>query len=285
MAEDVEYNRILTEAEFGEKDKFRRARKTRVVYDASKKIMGSISVSGLFDLLGNKVAEFDVKRTQTDGETEIEVSEYVGGGRRYTLRGDELYDGENAGPIGYVEKRVRNKFRIIVLSVLAALLTAAAVLIAITVLPSSDVSEPPSVVPVINISDKNGDWSEQGVIAVFSDGVKPGSSGKYEFMIANPHEVKMEYGFYIEPEYHGGADADFPLLFRLKMNNVPIESTQWKEVGQLRFDELTIEPESAQSFVLEWSWPFENGNDENDTLIGADGGSISLVLHLSAQAR
>ena len=74
-------------------------------------------------------------------------------------------------------------------------------------------------------------------------------------------------------------------MFRLRMNNVLMETDEWKTVDKLKYDQTVILPNTRQSFTLEWQWPFESGSDDNDTLIGADGGKISLVLHLTAQAR
>ena len=68
------------------------------------------------------------------------------------------------------------------------------------------------------------------------------------------------------------------------MNNAVIGTQSWLTAEELNYSELLILPESEQAFGLEWRWAFDGGNDENDTLIGADGGKISLVLELTAQA-
>lgn len=69
------------------------------------------------------------------------------------------------------------------------------------------------------------------------------------------------------------------------MNNVVMESQEWKRIEELDFSDMTILGNSTQSFTLEWRWAFDDGNNENDTVIGADGGKISIVIHVTAQAR
>ncbi len=86
--------------------------------------------------------------------------------------------------------------------------------------------------------------------------------------------------------YEGGVPVrDFPIKFRIKMNNLIVETEEWRKVEDLKLSELLLLPASEHAFTLEWNWAFEGGNDENDTLIGADGGKISLVLHISAQIK
>ena len=139
--------------------------------------------------------------------------------------------------------------------------------------------------PVIDIADSGGSWEAQGTVAVFPRSLKPGSSGNYEFILNNPHDAAMDYTFSLEPLYNGEKIDYFPLTFRLRMNNVLLESEEWKTVDELKFDQMTIWNRSTQVFTLEWRWAFENGNDDGDTFIGADGGKISLVLRVTAQAR
>ena len=51
------------------------------------------------------------------------------------------------------------------------------------------------------------------------------------------------------------------------------------------FDDMVILPQTQHSFTLEWNWLFDGGSDDNDTLIGTDGGKISMVLQLTAQEK
>lgn len=283
MRETFEYNSILTARAFTDTDKFQRAQHARVLCDASEKWIGSISDAGLYDLFGNEIAAFQSEET---GEDNIRIAVYASGAATYRLAGDELYDGHGRF-LGRIRRRQLNVPRIVVLSALSALLIAAIVLIALTGMPTPVVVGPPEpdIRPVIEVRDDVGAWDAQETIAVFGDSVLPGSSGEYGFILNNPHDLEIAYEFYLEPQYEGNVVPAFPILFRLRMNNVVVQTEEWKTIDRLRLDSMVILPASSQSFTLEWQWPFENGSDENDTLIGADGGKISIVLHLSAQAR
>ena len=289
MAQKAEYNSILTERAFTPDDDFCRARKAHVLCDASGKILGSVSNTGVYDLFGDEIAGVTGEAQTRVGNEDVRASE----AHTYCLEGDALYDtsGETKKYIGSIIKKERNPFKIIVLSALAVLLTVTIVLLALIQMPSVNV--PPkdpdggtdsNIVPIIEIQDKNGAWEAQGEVGVFDGRLCPGTEGTYGFILGNPHDEAMQYAFYIEPKYNGGVKVEFPIQFRLRMNNLPVQSTEWKSVDELRFEELHILPQSSQTFTLEWRWPLD-GNNENDTLIGKDGGTISLVLHVSAQAR
>lgn len=288
MAQKAEYNTILTERAFTPDDDFCRARKAHVLCDASGKILGSVSNTGVYDLFGNEIASVTGETQTKVGNEDVRVIRYAAGTHTYCLEGDALYgtSGEKKY-IGSIVKKERNPFKIIVLSALAVLLIVTIILLALIQMPSVNVPPDPDddIVPVIDIRDNNGAWEAQGVVAVFGDTICPGDTGEYGFILGNPHDAAMTYTFYIEPIYNGSVVAEFPIEFRLRMNNLPVQSVEWKSVEELRFEELHILPQSSQSFTLEWRWPFSAGKDENDTLIGKDGGKISMVLHVSAKVR
>ncbi len=283
----AEYNTALTARAFTPEDKFCRARKAHVLCDASGRILGSVSDNGVYDLFGNEIASV-TGEAQADANENVRIVQYASQTHRYCLEGDALYDIDGKKKyIGSIIQKERNPFKIIVLSALTVLLTVIIVLLAFIQMPIVNI--PPDseddILPVIDIRDNNGAWEAQGIIAVFGDSVCPGDYGEYGFIVGNPQDAAMQYAFYIEPKYGGNVTAEFPIEFRLRMNNLPVQSEEWKRVDELRFDALHILPQSSQSFTLEWRWPFTAGKDENDTLIGADGGKISLVLHVSAQMR
>ncbi len=181
------------------------------------------------------------------------------------------------------EKTPRNKrnvLYIVLLSVLVALLIASVVLVALLSLPVSETER-----PVIEIGDSNGDWETQAAIAVFDKPIRPGDSGEYAFALKNANTYEMQYSFSLSPHYENGEIEYFPLMFRLKMNNVLMETDEWQSIEDLSFAEMFILPDTTQSFTLEWRWPFESGADEKDTVIGAQGGKITMFINVTAQAR
>lgn len=282
MANQPEYNRILTEDGFS--GRFRRAGKARVLRDDSDRILGSVGQAGLYALGGDKIAELKSHRTrETEDGKEIREAEYISDTRSFRLLGDDLYEVTKSGaltPLGHIERKQRNIARITVLSILTAFLVATVILLALVNLPMSETER-----PIVDIRDNNGSWEAQSVVAVFDGEIRPGSSGEYGFVVNNPHNIEMAYAFSIVPQYEGVAIEEFPITFRLKMNNVLLESDDWLTADNLDFSDMIILGGTKQSFTLQWQWAFDGGNDENDTVIGADGGKISMVLRLTAQAR
>lgn len=282
MVKEIGYNPNLTADGFSEGDKFRKGKKARVLFDAQKNILGSVSDSSVFDLKGNEIATLKSEERREKSGGKIRVAEYASDTRSFRLVDNKFYTaaGDTQMWTGYFRMRERNKAHIIVLSVLAAALTAMLILLSLIGLPFGE-----KVRPVIDIRDVNGGWEAQGTVAVFPNKVKPGNSGEYEFILNNPHNAAMAYSISLEPLYEGEKIVDFPITFRLKMNNVVMQSPEWKNIEDMNFSDMTILAESTQSFTLEWRWAFDDGNNENDTVIGADGGKISIVINVTAQAR
>ena len=140
----------------------------------------------------------------------------------------------------------------------------------------------PKSMPEFAIADKNGEWQAQGTIAVFDDKIMPGSEGEYKFIIKNDSDVNLLYGFRLS-EYVGGVNENSnPFMqYRLKVDNIPIDD-QWNYVG-FDYDNIEILPTSSHLLTLEWRWPFESGDDGNDTLVGSGNGQLSVWLDLIAE--
>ena len=294
-----EYNSIITANGFSTEDKFRKGSGAKLVCDVSGKIIGSASDKALYDLFGSVIARASDSYVVERGKKEVDVVEYADDASNYILEGDYLYDG-NRTYLGRLVRRERNAAHITALSVAAVLLAITIALIAFIGLPESTEPTPPpgtdppvnppvtppgpDFKPIVEVSDTNGKWEDQGAVAVFGSTLQPGSKGEYQFTLSNNNEGDVLYSFYLEPRYQGSANVKFPILFKLKMNNIYMETTDWQTVDKLTYSEIEIKKQSTQVFTLEWEWPFE-GSDGNDTLIGVDGGTISMILHLTAQAR
>ena len=285
MARKFEYNSALTEQIFTDAGKFCRVNGARTICDASGKTLGSVSNDALFDLFGNPIAKLksETFRVGASGGR-VRVADYSAEKHLYRFVGDDLYivEGDSARFLGRIARFNRNRLIILLLIALSALLLTAMLVIAIISLPVSE-----TVKPVVEIEDNKGAWSGQKEVAVFDSTVHPGKEGKYDFVIRNPHAFEMSYEFYIAPVL-GGVEQDsaaFPLEFRLYMNNVLISGQEWCAVSDLRFDEAVILPSTKQLFTIEWRWAFDGNNDKNDTLLGRSGGTVALVLNLTAQAR
>lgn len=140
---------------------------------------------------------------------------------------------------------------------------------------------PKSSFPEFDITDQNGEWKAQGKIAVFDDKIKPGSEGEYKFVIKNDNDEQLRYEFKLT-EFIGDVNQDVnPFMqYRLKVDNIPIDD-QWHYAG-VDYNNIVILPGSKHLITLEWRWPFENGNDNNDTLVGRTEGKLSVWMYLKA---
>ena len=280
MEEMQNYNLNLTPQPFG--GKFRRRRGSKIIYDSRDRAMGAVSGKTVTDLNGEVTALFSrVEKRENSREKKYKIRIYAADGRdAFYLADGKFYsisDGEER-LIGSCDVTERNPVRIAFFGLLTVFLALLTVFITVINLPFDGR-------PVIEIRDGNGSWEAQGVVAVFDGKILPGSSGEYPFVISNPYGVALDYSFALTPEYEGNVAGTeyFPLTFRLKMNNVLIRTDEWLTAEELVYKELSVMPNSDQSFTLEWRWAFDNGNDGGDTLIGADGGKISVVLNLTAK--
>lgn len=144
---------------------------------------------------------------------------------------------------------------------------------------------PRDYVPEFGITDRKGSWEAQGTIAVFDDTINPGSHGEYQFIIKNETEVDFNYGIILS-EYLDAEETVIPFMrYRLKIDGVYIDATdtEWHTIDELRYYNISIMPDDRQRLTLEWDWPFENGMDENDTLLGQTGGKLSLTFFVWAE--
>lgn len=137
-------------------------------------------------------------------------------------------------------------------------------------------------IPEFVITDNGGKWQAQGEIAVFDDNIKPGSEGTYKFIIKNQADVTLLYEFKLTEYIDTVNQNTNPFMqYRLKVDNIPIDD-QWHYAG-LDYAGIEILSASKHIVTLEWRWLFEDGRDNNDTLIGESGGQLSVWLYLGAE--
>lgn len=142
---------------------------------------------------------------------------------------------------------------------------------------------PQQAIPEFEITDQQGVWRAQGEIAVFDSKIHPGRFGSYEFIIKNESTERLIYGFRLS-EYLKNSNQDVnPFMqYRLKVNGDYVGDGEWHYVG-IDYNNLIILPSSELLMTLEWHWPFESGQDRNDTLIGTAGGELGVNLFLWAE--
>lgn len=252
-------------------------RRYKCIHDADGNIIGGITSKGLCDLNGVQIGTFEryEKALNEDGKSQNKKYYRSSFGEICSVGGMVFLDGK---PLGTVEERQRNPYHIIMLAIASILLAVTIIFIALIDIPFSDI-------PSFEVVDKNGDWISQGTIAVLDDTIHPGSEGSYKFIIENPYNVELIYSIVIDQLYNNKQVDHFPLQFRLRMNNGLLLTEDWLSADELQYEELTFMPFSTQSFILEWRWLFESGDDELDTLLGIENGEYRLVFEMTAESQ
>lgn len=267
------YNTRFTPEQFGGKIQF--GKKYRAVTTPQGEILCGVSSKKICDLNGKVFAEFSHKqKTESGGkDSTVRVYRSVQYGD-FTVKENTVYLGEELlGTMSAKEKRAP-----------LILLGATCILLALIIVFIALIGFPYSSMPVIDVKDGNGSWSAQGTIAVLKEKIMPGSFGEYDFIIRNPHDVRLSYSFTIDERYNEEPIEGFPLEYRVRVNNVLVGSEQWLPAEELSFNDLLFMPQSEYLATLEWRWPFEGKDDALDTNYGWEAGHYTLVLNLTAEA-
>ena len=117
-----------------------------------------------------------------------------------------------------------------------------------------------------------------------SDGdkvVAPGAQSSYVIRLRNADRYAIDYAF--EPRVVFSTRHQIPLQVRMydAQGKYLIGSeSEWATLQDLRELEHTgtLEKAEAAEFVFEWMWPFESGNDEQDTVLGNQEKDIGLEV-------
>ena len=271
----MEANSLLT-AEPIEKVRFKRG--CRAVYDADGKLLCGIHKKAIYDLNGNKIADYDRTETREEvrkGETvRYEILHYAGENTAFRAENGYLYRGEELlGRIAPKDKRM---------AILAAALAFACIIFAVSITFTAlmGYAEAPDTYPTLTLSDKDGVWGANAELDIFGEEpIAPGASGEYIFLIENPTNVRLQYTINLAIS-RKGEPISFPFDYTLKMNNLIVAEGDGR--GALAVGDILFEKESNHRFSLAWEWPAE-GNDGEDTEIGSAGGEITLTITVTAQ--
>lgn len=127
-------------------------------------------------------------------------------------------------------------------------------------------------------------WETHGVVGVFDETIHPGSNGKFEFILLNESDADLRFGI-IFTEYLNTTAATHPFMqYRLSMNGIYVaEDAQWRNASEMNFQNIQTLSGTKHVMTLEWRWLFENGEDENDTLLGHAGGELSIQFLVLAE--
>ena len=147
---------------------------------------------------------------------------------------------------------------------------------------------PVDYIPEFNIQERDKVsggtyWDAHGQVAVFSDKIKPGDSGYYEFILVSECEADLSCVI-VFTEYLNTTAAAHPfMLYRITMDGVPLGDGEFHFAPDIDHANFEILPGDRHSMKLEWKWEFENGTDENDTLLGIAGGKLSVEFYVGAE--
>lgn len=267
------FNLILTKTSFDGTHSIKR--KYKYIIDENNKIVGGFTKKYICDLNGNIIAKkYQKGEIKTKANNKSTVLFYNGACGKIKVSESKVFLENEI--IGTVENRERNVPHIILASMATVMLLMTLVFVSMIKLPYDEV-------PNIVVEDYEGSWAAEGMIGVLDSKINPGSMGRYDFILENPHNINLNYSFSIVEVYNGEIVKNFPLEFRIKMNNMLLGNGEWLSAEDLSFEELYILPSSSQIFTLEWRWPFE-GNNELDTILGQDNGNYQLVFKLVAES-
>ena len=138
--------------------------------------------------------------------------------------------------------------------------------------------------PVLFIADEDGtEWSEERNLPVFENErfgdsvIAPGMSGTYRFMLRNENEDSLDFSLlFSETNAY-----EIGLCYKLKRDGVYLAGAEdaYVSVSELGRSDMTIEPESASLFELEWYWAH---NDPIDTTAGENDADYTLYIRFDA---
>lgn len=114
--------------------------------------------------------------------------------------------------------------------------------------------------------------------------IAPGTSNKYVFTLANTGDVPLMYNLNME-SWITGTDFNIPVEVRVwNHENTYISGSSSEKVPVLELNNVNHDSILGTGrydvYTLEWEWPFEQGNDEFDTMLGNLAVEDDLELHI-----
>lgn len=141
-------------------------------------------------------------------------------------------------------------------------------------------------VEIFNVSYENSN----GGITVSGQGnnadklIAPGTSNKYSFTLANTGDVPLGYNLNME-SWITGTEFEIPVKVRVwdyennYLSGSVDETVSVKELNNVSQDGILGSGRYAV-YTLEWEWPYEQGNDDFDTMLGNLAVNNELALHI-----
>lgn len=180
------------------------------------------------------------------------------------------FDGEKAGIIGK-----SNGFRAVVSLFIVLLAVIVALSAAIYVAEKNKIQE-------IRIVDHDGVWEANAKLDIFGkELLQPGAKGEYLFAVYNPNAFGLQCDIQIDFTY-GSKTKNLPvILYALTVNGKRAEIHQTENGYYV--NDVVLNENARNSFILAWEWKFDGESDENDTEIGRKGEEYECEILITAR--
>ena len=139
-------------------------------------------------------------------------------------------------------------------------------------------------------------YDESGQVTVKSETsdkvIAPGTENSYSFSLKNPRSKYVDYSMWVEAKVEP-EDLDLPVNVRMSGREgawLLGNDTEWKKPLDLNGvrEDGRLGRGQTSSYTLTWQWPFEQGTDELDTLLGdravGEDLDLTIVIHTLATA-
>ena len=192
--------------------------------------------------------------------------------RGYCEDGKKVYFcGEETG---IIEKRDRF-IAILLFFILLTLVAIVAMSVATCIAEKNKIKE-------VTITDKDGRWDADAKLDIFGEELlKPGVKGEYLFVVNNPNAFRMKCDIEISFAY-GNETENLPIIiYALTVNGEKTELN--KTENGYSVNNVVINKNARNSFMLAWEWKFDGESDEKDTEAGQKGEKYECGIFITAE--
>ena len=234
------------------------------VFNLDGDLLCFLKKGNLYDLNAKVIAPCE----SVKGLSEEEIAKtrgYCEDGKKVYFCGEET---------GIIEKRDRF-IAILIFFIVLTLVAIVAMSVATCIAEKNKVKEG-------TIIDKDGRWEADAKLDIFGDELlKPGAKGEYLFMVHNPNAFGMKCDIKISFTY-GNETENLPIIiYALTVNGKKTEIH--KTENGYYVNDVVINKNAKNSFVLAWEWKFDGESDEKDTELGRKGEKYECGIFITAE--
>ena len=143
----------------------------------------------------------------------------------------------------------------------------------------------------IYVDDVDGNYVYHSNLKIFNNPfyefepkIAPGVSNSYAFVVHNNSTVNVKYAI----DMYKICNFNINLKYRLKKNGEYIigDENTWVSVDDLTTSYTELRSNNNDSYVLDWKWEYEGGNDAEDTYIGenmTDTYKLNVLFHFEQE--